>query len=73
MDNFTITTGDDAANSKQAQLMFNAVPDYESGMKSYTVTVSASDGTATGSFPMTINIRDEEEPGTVTLSSPAPN
>ncbi len=68
MVNFTITSGDDADSSKLANLTFNAVPDYEEGMKSYTVTVSASDGTATGSFPITINIRDVDEPGTVALS-----
>ena len=58
-------------------LMFASPPDYESstamGMDNmYMVTVMAAAGGETGTMDVTVNVTNQEEPGTVALSNPSP-
>ena len=58
--------GTDAASfsidANTGQLQTNTALDYEGTQKSYTVTVTASDGNLTDSITVTINVTDEPEP-----------
>ena len=68
-ENFTITPGGTTVDAaKSANLAFKRSPDFEE-KASYAVTVSASDGTSTGSIAMTINILDANDDGVVTFSA----
>ena len=58
--------------STSGQLQTKAVLDYET-RNSYTVTVTATDpSNATGEVTVTITVTNEDEEGSVTLSSPQP-
>ena len=63
--------------SANGSLAFRTPPDYEApadndGDNVYQVTVQASDGSNTGSLDVTVTVTNEDEDGTVTLSSDRP-
>ena len=63
--------------SSNGSLNFKTPPDHEAptdkdGDNVYQVTVQASDGTNTGSLPVTITVTNVDEDGTVILSSDQP-
>ena len=79
----TITWSWDGDDKDQFQvsttgvLTFKTPPDHEAptdkdGDNMYQVTVEVSDGTNTGSLPVTITVTNVDEDGTVTLSSDQP-
>ena len=63
--------------SANGSLAFRTPPDYEApadndGDNVYQVTLQASDGSNTGSLDVTVTVTNEDEDGTVTLSSDRP-
>ena len=56
--------------SQRGQLHLRSPPSFESGITSYSVTVSASDGTLSGSLFATITVTDAEEEGMITIEPP---
>ena len=63
--------------ASSGELMFVSSPDFENstamGMDNmYMVTVMAAAGGEMGTMDVTVNVTNEEEPGTVALSNPSP-
>ena len=67
----TGTHGGEFTLASNGVLTFNESPDFEEG-SSYSVTVRAVAGFRTADKPVTVNIQNLEETGTVTLSSVQP-
>ena len=53
-------------------LRFKSVPDFETPLPLYSVTVTASDGSLSTGATFRVNVEDVEEDGEVTLSRPQP-
>ena len=53
-------------------LRFKSTPDYETIARTFTVTVTASDGSETSDVQVTVNVENVEEDGEVSLSRPQP-
>ena len=76
---WTVSGGDDAGDFSisDGELTFKSQPDYEApadgnDQNNYVVELTASDGTHTRTWTLTINVTDVDEAGTVTLSTVQP-